>query len=148
MLRMVHLLNKYAYGHYTAQLTWRQNMTDEGLRAFKDEQWLKALDLLKHWDVNIAEGCALLGNMDTEEYARFCNDFTVKLNDELMRRLTLLVLIDERLVSILNEPQRRYRWMRAPNDVVDGKSAIEVMVTSGLAGIEHVHDYLKALVYR
>lgn len=64
-----------------------------------------------------------------------------------MRRLTLLVLIDKWLMSIFNEPQRRHRWMRAPNDIFNGKSAIEVMVAGDLVGIGRVHGYLKALVY-
>jgi hypothetical protein len=144
---MVRQPNGLPHDHYTAQITWRQIMTDEQLDPFKAEQRLKALDLFKRWDINDVEGCALLGKMAAEEYARFCSDGSVDLDDELMRRLTLLVLIAECLSRIFNEPQRRYRWMRAPNDIFDGKSAIDVMLSGQVADIERIHDYLKATVY-
>jgi uncharacterized protein (DUF2384 family) len=122
-------------------------MTEEQSRAFAAQQKHKALELFARWEVTHAEGRALLGNMDEQAYATLSRDDRHPLDDAAVHRLNRLVLIDEWLMSIFNEPQRRYRWMRAPNDLFNGKSAIEVMLSGELADIERVHDYLKAEVY-
>lgn len=84
--------------------------------------------LLAHWGVSDATVGVLLDGT----------------SDDQTERTAVLLGIHAALRRIFSDGDRAARWIGASNTAFDGKSAIDVMLVSGLAGMQRVKTYLEA----
>lgn len=101
--------------------------TDSHIRA--------AIGLCRLWDLNDHQAAILLdhpaGGID-------------QLTDEGKIRVEHLLGIQAALRVLFRDPTRAHAWIKRPNSIYDGKTALDVMMTTGLDGIVRVRRYLEA----
>ncbi|KZB70807.1 MULTISPECIES: MbcA/ParS/Xre antitoxin family protein [Thalassospira] len=98
-----------------------------------------ALRLLKNWELTDAEAQIVLG----------CNEIAFgneqqSPSEDMLLRAHLLLGIHTQLRVLFVDKRRGYQWVRKPNQIFSGMSALEVMMQRGVEGILQVKEYLEA----
>ena len=97
------------------------------------------LNLFEKWQLSDQDAAEVLG-LPSEEYELFkAGELD---GPELGGKLAELFRIHRALKTIFKEPQRGYKWIRKPNAVLGGETALEIMKTD----LERVREYLEAEV--
>jgi uncharacterized protein (DUF2384 family) len=102
-----------------------------------------AVNLFRLWEVT-DEQAALLLDMPLRSYRRWKTEGPGRLDRDKKARLSNLMGIHKALRIIFREPQRAYAWVRAPNEVYDGRSALDVMLGGELTDLMRLRRYLDA----
>jgi len=103
-----------------------------------------ALNLLRLWDVT-DEQAAILLDVPPRTLARWKADRAPgRLGRDGKARLSNLMGIHKALRIIFREPQRGYRWVKAPNATFGGRSALDVMLGGELTDLMRIRRYLDA----
>jgi uncharacterized protein (DUF2384 family) len=102
-----------------------------------------ALNLFRHWGLTDEQAAVLL-DVPTRTYRRWKLEGVGRLGRDGRARLSNLMGIHKALRIIFNEPQRGYRWIKAPNDAFGSKSALDVMLGGELTDLMRVRRYLDA----
>jgi len=102
-----------------------------------------ALNLFRHWGLTDEQAAVLL-DVPARTYRRWKLAGMGRLGRDGRARLSNLMGIHKALRIIFREPQRGYRWIKAPNDAFDGRSALDVMLGGELTDIMRVRRYLDA----
>ena len=111
---------------------------DEGGAMFR-----AALNLFAKWGVT-DEQAAMLTDMPVRSFRRLKAEGPGRISRDGLARLSNLMGIHKALRIIFQEPQRGYDWIKAPNAVFDGASALSVMLGGELTDIMRVRRYLDA----
>ena len=111
---------------------------DEGGAMFR-----AALNLFAKWGVT-DEQAAMLTDMPVRSFRRWKAEGPGRISRDGLARLSNLMGIHKALRIIFEEPQRGYDWIKAPNAVFDGASALSVMLGGELTDIMRVRRYLDA----
>ena len=111
---------------------------DEGAAMFR-----AALNLFAKWGVT-DEQAAMLTDMPVRSFRRWKAEGPGRISRDGLARLSNLMGIHKALRIIFQEPQRGYEWIKAPNAVFDGASALSVMLGGELTDIMRVRRYLDA----
>tara|TARA_R110000868_G_scaffold80982_3_gene229619 strand:+ start:12866 stop:13279 length:414 start_codon:yes stop_codon:yes gene_type:complete len=111
---------------------------DEGGAMFR-----AALNLFAKWGVT-DEQAAMLTDMTLRSFRRWKAEGAGRISRDGLARLSNLMGIHKALRIIFEEPQRGYDWIKAPNAVFDGASALSVMLGGELTDIMRVRRYLDA----
>ncbi|MES2176178.1 MAG: MbcA/ParS/Xre antitoxin family protein [Pseudomonadota bacterium] len=111
---------------------------DEGGAMFR-----AALNLFAKWGVT-DEQAAMLTDMPLRSFRRWKAEGAGRISRDGLARLSNLMGIHKALRTIFEEPQRGYDWIKAPNAVFDGASALSVMLGGELTDIMRVRRYLDA----
>ncbi|AOF94723.1 MbcA/ParS/Xre antitoxin family protein [Sphingobium sp. RAC03] len=111
---------------------------DEGGAMFR-----AALNLFAKWGVT-DEQAAMLTDMPVRSFRRWKAEGPGRISRDGLARLSNLMGIHKALRIIFQEPQRGYDWIKAPNAVFDGASALSVMLGGELTDIMRVRRYLDA----
>lgn len=111
---------------------------DEGSAMFR-----AALNLFAKWGVT-DEQAAVLTDMPVRSFRRWKAEGPGRISRDGLTRLSNLMGIHKALRIIFQEPQRGYDWIKAPNAVFDGASALSVMLGGELTDIIRVRRYLDA----
>jgi uncharacterized protein (DUF2384 family) len=111
---------------------------DEGGAMFR-----AALNLFAKWGVT-DEQAAMLTDMSVRSFRRWKAEGPCRISRDGLARLSNLMGIHKALRIIFQEPQRGYDWIKAPNAVFDGASALAVMLGGELTDIMRVRRYLDA----
>jgi len=101
------------------------------------------LNLFARWGVTDAEAATLL-DLPVRTYRRWKAGNLGRIGRDGKARLSNLVGIHKALRTIFAEPRRGYEWMRKPNTVFAGRSALEVMLGGELTDLMRVRRYLDA----
>ena len=101
------------------------------------------LNLFKRWDVSDGEAAVLL-DVPARTYARWKAGEPGRLGRDGKARLSNLLGIHKALRLIFREPERGYKWIKAPNTTFGGRSALEVMLDGELTDLMRVRRYLDA----
>jgi uncharacterized protein (DUF2384 family) len=102
-----------------------------------------AVNLFALWKVTDKEAAVLL-DLPVRSYARWKTGTTAHWSRDLKARLSNLMGIHKALRIIFQEPQRGYDWIRVPNTVLSGRSALSVMLDGDLTDLMRVRRYLDA----
>lgn len=103
-----------------------------------------ALNLFRNWGVT-DEQAAILLDIPPRTFARWKADRAPgRLGRDGKARLSNLMGIHKSLRIIFREAQRGYDWIKAPNSVFAGRSALEVMLGGELSDLTRVRHYLDA----
>ena len=102
-----------------------------------------ALNLFRLWGLSDDQSAQLL-DLPVRTYRRWKAEEIGRIGRDGRARLSNLMGIHKALRLTFREPQRSYAWIKAPNTVFGGKSALEVMLGGELTDIMRVRRYLDA----
>ena len=103
-----------------------------------------ALNLFRQWGVTDDQAAILL-DVPPRTFARWKADRAPgRLGRDGKARLSNLMGIHKSLRIIFREAQRGYDWIKAPNSIFAGRSALEVMLGGELSDLTRVRHYLDA----
>ena len=101
------------------------------------------VNLFRLWQVSDEEA-ALLLDLPVRTYRRWKAGDLGRIDRDGKARLSNLMGIHKALRIIFREPQRGYRWIKAPNAAFADRSALEVMLGGELTDLMRVRRYLDA----
>jgi hypothetical protein len=110
--------------------------------AEADAMFRAALKLFGHWGLTDEQAAVLL-DVPARTYRRWkAEGGAGRMGRDGRARLSNLMGIHKALRIIFREPQRGYRWIKAPNETFGGRSALKVMLGGELTDIMRVRRYL------
>jgi uncharacterized protein (DUF2384 family) len=101
------------------------------------------LNLFRLLGVNDEQASMIL-DLTRRTYARWKAGGIGRISRDGQARLSNLMGIHKALRTIFRDPGRGYAWIKAPNEVFDGRSALEVMLGGELTDLMRVRRYLDA----
>jgi hypothetical protein len=116
-----------------------QPVTDEEAAAM----FRAVLNLFRLWDVS-DEQAAIILDLNRRTYARWKAGDLGRIGRDGKARLSNLMGIHKALRTIFRDAARGYAWTKAPNEIFDGQSALEVMLGGELTDLMRVRRYLDA----
>ena len=99
------------------------------------------LNLLAKWDLTDEQASTLL-DMPLRTFRRWKAGQPGRLDRDGKARLSNLLGVHKALRVLFREPDRGYRWIKAPNETFGGASALEVMLRGELTDLMRVRRYL------
>jgi uncharacterized protein (DUF2384 family) len=102
-----------------------------------------AVNLFRLWDVNDEQASIVL-DLPRRTYARWKAGDVGRISRDGQARLSNLMGIHKALRTIFREPARGYAWIKAPNEIFEDRSALEVMLDGELTDLMRVRRYLDA----
>lgn len=103
-----------------------------------------AVNLFGLWGITDAQACVLVGGVSKRTYARWKDGEVGRLTIDQKTRLSVLMGIHKALRILFTENSRVYEWVKKPNRVFEGKSALDVMLGGYLTDLFRVRHYLDA----
>lgn len=103
-----------------------------------------AVRLFERWRISDKEAVVLLGGLSPRTYARWKAGQIGRVDRDRKARLSNLMGIHKALRLTFNDPERVYGWVRRPNTVFGGRSALDVMLDGELTDLMRVRRYLDA----
>jgi uncharacterized protein (DUF2384 family) len=100
--------------------------------------------LFRRWALTDSQACALLGGVSTATYSRWKRGAVGRIGVDLATRLATLIGIHKSLRILFTDTSRVYEWVRRPNQVFGGQSALDVMLRGRLTDLLRVRAYLDA----
>lgn len=106
------------------------------LRAF--------FNLAERWEVSDRQARILLGGPAARTYARWKAGHFVpsRISRDTRERLSILMGIHKSLRYLFRDPSGGYRWLRKPNEVFGGQSALQRMIAGSMQDLAAVRAYL------
>ncbi|MGB7181519.1 MAG: MbcA/ParS/Xre antitoxin family protein [Burkholderiaceae bacterium] len=101
------------------------------------------VNLFRLWGVTDNEAATLL-DLPVRTYTRWKADGAGRISRDGKARLSHLIGIHKALRIIFREPQRGYAWIKKPNTVLNGRSALQIMLGGELTDLMRVRHLLDA----
>ena len=114
-------------------------ITDEEAAAM----FRAVIKLFKLWGVTDEQAATLL-DLPVRTYARRKAGEQGRINRDTKARLSNLMGIHKALRIIFHEADRGYRWVRAENETLGGRSALDTMLGGELTDLMRVRRLLDA----
>lgn len=111
---------------------------EEGAAMFR-----AAVNLFGKWAITDEQAASLL-DLNLRTYRRWKAEGVSRLDRDTKARLSNVMGIHKALRLIFREAQRGYDWIKAPNQVFSGESALDVMLHGELTDLMRVRRYLDA----
>jgi hypothetical protein len=102
-----------------------------------------SLNLFRRWRVSDVEAASLL-DLPSRSFARWKAGTVGRIDRDRKARLSNLMGIHKALRLIFRDPQQGYEWVRRPNAVFGGRSALDIMLGGELTDLMRVRRYLDA----
>ncbi|MFD1983768.1 MbcA/ParS/Xre antitoxin family protein [Mesorhizobium newzealandense] len=108
------------------------------------------VNLFKAWNLTDLEACILLGGMSARTWARWKIGARLKeggigrIDRDLRTRMAHLMGIHKGLRYLFTEPARGYAWIRKPNAIFGGQSALDLMLRGEIADLAAMREWLDA----
>jgi len=102
-----------------------------------------ALNLFNLWGVSDLDAAVLL-DLPARSFARWKTGATGRITRDQKARLSNLMGIHKALRIIFREPARAHAWVRLPNAVFGGRTALDIMLGGELTDLIRVRRYLDA----
>ena len=99
------------------------------------------LNLFARWDLTDDQASTLL-DMPLRTFRRWKAGQPGRLDRDGKARLSNLLGMHKALRILFRQPERGYRWIKAPNEAFGGASALEVMLRGELTDLMRVRRYL------
>lgn len=103
------------------------------------------VNLFHRWDLTDAQACVLLGGLSPRTWARWKTGAMGRIPRDLKSRLSNLMGIHKALRIIFTRTDRAYGWIKRPNDVFAGDTALDIMLRGELTDIMRVRRYLDSV---
>ncbi len=116
-----------------------------GVTRAEAEAMLRAVfNLFARWGLDGTQARRLLGQPSPRTFQRWKAGAVADLPVDTIWRLADLMGVHKALRYMFVDPERGYRWVREPNRVFGGQSALDRMLAGAPADIAHVRAYLDA----
>lgn len=102
-----------------------------------------ALNLFRLWAVSDEQASIIL-DLSRRTYARWKAGDIGRISRDGQARLSNLMGIHKALRTIFRDPARGYAWIKAPNEIFGGRSALAVMLDGEITDLMRVRRYLDA----
>lgn len=102
------------------------------------------VNLFQRWGLTEGEASVLLGDMSVRTFQRWKQGRYGRVGRDLAARMSNLLGIHKALRLLFEEKARGYGWIRRPNEVFGGRSALDVMLGGQLTDLMRVRRYLDA----
>jgi hypothetical protein len=99
------------------------------------------LNLLAKWELTDDQASKLL-DVPVRTLRRWKAEGPGRIGRDGKARLSNLMGIHKALRILFREPERGYRWIKAPNEAFGGASALDVMLGGELTDLMRVRRYL------
>lgn len=103
------------------------------------------LNLFERWGVTDMQAGVLLGGISAKTVQRWKRREYGNPSRDQADRLSLLLGIHKALRIIYSDAARGYRWVRASNDLFEGRSALDIMLRGGIEDIRRIRTYLDSV---
>lgn len=101
------------------------------------------LEISRKWDLGTEEQITLLGTPGRSTFFKWKKEGG-NLPQDTAERLSHILAIWKALRILFTVDERAEQWIRRPNDMFDGQSALEVMLQGKMSDIFAVRQYLDA----
>jgi uncharacterized protein (DUF2384 family) len=101
------------------------------------------LNLFRRWKVSDTEAAILL-DLPPRTFARWKTGAIGRIGRDQKARLSNLIGIHKALRLIFRDPERAYEWPRLPNQALEDRSALQIMLGGELTDVMRVRRYLDA----
>jgi hypothetical protein len=102
------------------------------------------LNLVSKWGLTDDQAATLL-DLPVRTFRRWKAEGPGRIGRDGKARLSNLIGIHKALRIVFREPQRGYRWIKAPNGTFAGASALSVMLGGELTDLMRVRRYLDSV---
>lgn len=102
------------------------------------------VNLFQKWGLTDREACVLLGGISVDGWHRLKDGDFRHITQEQQSRMAILMSIHQGLRYLFRDPTRGYAWIRKPNAIFEGISALDVMMRGSVGDLTDVRDYLDA----
>ena len=102
-----------------------------------------ALNLFRLWGVSDDRASVIL-DLPRRTFARWKAGDIGRIGRDGQARLSNLMGIHKALRTLFREPTRGYAWIKAPNEIFEGRCALDVMLGGDLTDLMRVRRYLDA----
>ena len=100
-----------------------------------------AVNLFARWEITDEQAATLL-DMPLRTFRRWKAEGPGRTGRDARARLSNLMGIHKALRHMFRDPQRGYRWIKAPNAAFQQRAALEVMLGGELTDLMRVRHYL------
>lgn len=98
--------------------------------------------LAEHWQLTVDEGRALLGQPARATWFQWKNGRVARMPHDVIRRISWLLGIWKALQILFPDPARADAWIRRPNDLLGGQSALQRMLAGDVSDLAEVRNLL------
>lgn len=102
------------------------------------------LNLFDRWQLTTSQARRLLGEPSERTFQRWRKGEIATLPHDTIFRLGTLLGVHKALRYMFSQPERGYDWIRKPNDVFGGHSALDRMLQGAPTNLAAVRAYLDA----
>lgn len=102
-----------------------------------------ALNLFRLWGVSDDRASVIL-DLPRRTFARWKAGDIGRIGRDGQARLSNLMGIHKALRTLFRDPTRGYAWIKAPNEIFEGRCALDVMLGGDLTDLMRVRRYLDA----
>lgn len=103
-----------------------------------------AINLFDRWELTDGEAATLLGDISVRTFQRWKDGNLGRVGNDLAARLSNLMGIHKALRLLFAENERGYAWIKKPNTVFGGHTALDIMLGGQLTDLMRVRRYLDA----
>lgn len=103
------------------------------------------VNLAARWEITDEQAAVLMGDISVRTWRRWKVGDLGRAGIDVAARLSNLMGIHKALRLLFKEPARGYGWIKRPNDVFSGASALDVMLGGQITDIMRVRRYLDAM---
>lgn len=103
------------------------------------------VNLFRLWKLSDVESCKLLGGISSATYSRWKRGEFGRIGVDLRTRLSILLGIHKALRILFTENERAYAWVKKPNDIYGGQSALDIMMRGQITDLLRVRRFLDAV---
>lgn len=102
------------------------------------------IKLFELWKLTESEAAILLGGVNPRTYHRWKKGEYGRTSVDLNARLSNLMGIHKSLRLLFKDAQRSYDWLRKPNTIFAGESALQIMLNGEFTDLLRIRHYLDA----
>jgi putative toxin-antitoxin system antitoxin component (TIGR02293 family) len=97
-------------------------------------------EIMKKWDIKRKEALILLGDVAPSTYNEWKKQTHPKLSHDTIVRISYIIGIVKALRLIFGNTQRADQWVNKPNKMLNGKSALDVMLQGEIVDLAFIRS--------
>ena len=105
------------------------------------------INMMEHWQLSIAQRCAILGDIPKPTYYKWAKGNVGTLSRDQLERIGVTLGIYKALKLLFVDENGRMNWFKSPNQdyAFQGLSPLERMCLGGMLDLYAVRQYVDAL---
>lgn len=103
------------------------------------------INLFNLWEIGDEQAAVLLGGIAPRTFQRWKAGEAGRILPDQAARLSNLIGVHKALRLLFKEKDRGYGWIKRPNEVFGGRSALDIMLGGQLTDVMRVRRYLDAI---